>query len=86
MNELVPVVGGLVAGTVIYRLVGPGRRLPWSVTSSIAIGVLAATVSGELAESVAFLIIDIPVAFVCCVGATAACVFVLGGSADERSP
>jgi hypothetical protein len=78
MNEVLPVIGGFVAGTVIYRLVAPRRRLRWSVTTSIAIGVLAAAVSGELAESFAFLLIDIPVAFVCCVGATAACAFARG--------
>ena len=61
MSEFVPIIGGLIAGIAIaYRFKGwRARRVPMAL-ASVVIGVFAAWVSGELAESPAFLAIDIP--------------------------
>ena len=65
MAELVPILGGLLTGFAIGRGVSNGRtRLALMAATSVAIGVFAGVVSGELAESWAFLAIDIPGAFI----------------------
>jgi hypothetical protein len=59
--ELVPILGALVAGVVIgLRFEARRARLVLIGAASIVIGVFAGLVSGELAESPAFLAIDMP--------------------------
>ena len=64
MFELLPIVGGLGAGFVIGGLaVG---RLRWLavVAAGVVVGSLVALLSGELAESLGFLLVDVPVGVV----------------------
>lgn len=87
MAELVPILGGVLTGFVIgARLRGRPVRLVWMVATSVAIGTLAALVSGELAESPVFLAIDIPGTFV----AEAVAIFTVDrlgwGAVGERPP
>jgi hypothetical protein len=63
--ELVPILGGLLAGLVIGRTVAPWpARLGWLLGAAVLIGVAAGLLSGELKESWAFLAIDIPGALI----------------------
>ncbi len=65
MAELVPILGGLLAGFVIARRVAGNRmRVVLIGAASVAIGVFAGLVSGELARSLAFLAIDVPAALI----------------------
>ena len=86
MGEIVPIVGGLMAGFAIgYRVDGRRARLSSLTAASVVIGVFAAWVSGELAESAAFLAIDIPGTFL----AAAVAVFTvdrLGARAAGQRP
>jgi hypothetical protein len=65
MVEFVPILSGLVAGFAIASFVriGPGRSA-LVVVASVAIGLLACALSGELARSWAYLAIDIPEALI----------------------
>src|SRR5947208_913922 len=73
--ELIPAAGGLAAGTAIYACASAQRRLPWSIAVSVVIGLCASAISGELAASFGFVLVDTSLAFVCCVVAAAACRF-----------
>ena len=74
MWELLPVVGGMVLGVVVFTARPRGGRGAWVLGGALVIGALASWASGELAESPAFLLVDIPLV---CVGA------VLAGSARD---
>ncbi|HEV2815142.1 MAG TPA: hypothetical protein VGW10_17945 [Solirubrobacteraceae bacterium] len=64
MFELLPIVGGLGAGFVIGRhFVGRLRWLAVVVAGAI-VGALVALVSGELAESLGYLLVDVPLGVV----------------------
>jgi hypothetical protein len=71
MNELLPIAGGLLLGTIIAR-VRPSWRLPLAVFGVIVIGFAATVLSGEFRISWGFLAIDIPGT-----GVAAACGYVL---------
>jgi hypothetical protein len=64
IGELLPVLGGVILGVVVRTRRPPGRRWPWNAAGSVIVGFLAALVNGELAESWAFLLVDIPAAAV----------------------
>jgi hypothetical protein len=68
MAELVPILGGLVAGFAIGQRFQPGRRRTIRLlAASVVIGIFAGIVTGELAQSAAFLAIDIPAALLAAV-------------------
>ncbi len=64
MGELLPILGGVIVGVGVTRLRPRGHRWPWLVAGGIVVGVVAAWVSGELAESLGFLLVDVPLATV----------------------
>lgn len=59
MNELLPLISGLVVGVALGFL-APRLRLLFGGISAFVLGVLATVVSGEFKLSWAFLLIDIP--------------------------
>lgn len=73
MTELWPALGGFAAGTAIYVHAAPGRRLALSLSTCVAIGLLASALSGELATSFGFLFVDVPLALIGCGAALSAC-------------
>ena len=65
VGEFAPIISGLVAGLAIGRCVrkGPGRSV-LVVVASVAIGLVACSLSGELSHSWVYLAIDIPEALI----------------------
>ena len=60
MWELLPVAGGLVLGVVALRTLS-GRARVWTVViGAVAIAVVAGLLSGELASSAGYLLVDTP--------------------------
>ena len=60
MWELLPVAGGLVLGVVAFRTL-TGRARVWTVViGAVAIAIVAGLLSGELARSAGFLLVDTP--------------------------
>jgi hypothetical protein len=64
MGELLPILGGCALGLGVASLRPRGRRWPWLLAGSVVVGILAGVVNGELSESAAFLLLDIPAALV----------------------
>lgn len=58
-NEFLPVVSGILLGSVLGFL-RPGLRLRIGAVLAVLLGVLATVVSGEFEISWGFLLIDIP--------------------------
>lgn len=58
-NEILPVVSGLVAGTLLGGVTARRRPLVWAL-ASVVLGLLATVVSGEFRASWAYLLVDIP--------------------------
>lgn len=64
MGEVVPILGGVIAGFALgYFVQGWRARLAPLIAAAVVVGVFAAWVSGELSESPAFLAIDVPGSF-----------------------
>ncbi len=63
-SELVPIVGGLILGSML-TLIRSRMRLVTGVGISVVLGVLATIVSGEYKIGWEFLLIDIPLVAVC---------------------
>ena len=59
MNELFPILSGLVIGGLL-GLIRPTLRFSAGVVLAVAFGVLATVLSGEFKMSWGFLLIDIP--------------------------
>jgi hypothetical protein len=59
VNELFPVVAGLLCGVLLGSLTAR-RRVIFGLIVSVVAGVLATVISGEWRISWAFLLIDIP--------------------------
>jgi hypothetical protein len=59
MAEVFPIVAGAFCGVVVMRL-HTRHRMSILVATSIAIAVVAGVVSGELARSAGFLLVDVP--------------------------
>lgn len=59
MQELVPILSGLIIG-VLLGLLRPSLRVPLGGSLIVIFGVLATVVSGEFHITWAFLLIDIP--------------------------
>ncbi len=62
MGELLPILGGVIVGVGVVRLRPTGRRRTWLLAGAVVAGVLAAWVNGELAASLGFLVVDVPLA------------------------
>lgn len=62
MFEVLPVIGGLGAGFVVGGMTSGWLRWAGILVSGVIVGSLVALVSGELAESLGFLLVDVPVA------------------------
>jgi hypothetical protein len=62
MGELLPILGGAIVGAVALRM--PSLRWRWIFVAvgSVVAGALASFVNGELAISVGFLLVDVPLA------------------------
>ena len=58
--EIIPISAGVILAFVFARFRPSSQRLRWAVTAAVAvvIGFIAATVSGEIHESWAFVILD----------------------------
>jgi hypothetical protein len=59
MHELFPIVGGVLIALVASRLTSPLSKTAVLVVLGVALGGLASFISGELAESWAYLAFDI---------------------------
>ena len=59
MAEVFPIVAGALSGIAIARLC-PRHQTSTLVATSIVIAVVAGLVSGELARSAGFLLVDVP--------------------------
>jgi hypothetical protein len=59
MNEVFPIVGGLLLGALLVRIPA-GRRLWVGLAGAVVIGFLATVISGEYRLGWEFLLIDIP--------------------------
>lgn len=59
MNELFPMVSGLILGSALTRI-RPRMRLTVAVGASVVLGTIATVISGEYKIGWEFLLIDIP--------------------------
>ena len=59
MNELFPILSGLLVGSVL-TLVRPHTRLVVGIVASVVLGTTATVISGEYKIGWEFLLIDIP--------------------------
>jgi len=64
MNELFPIVSGLILGSML-TLIRPQMRLTIAVGASVVLGTVATVVSGEYRIGWEFLLIDIPLVALC---------------------
>jgi hypothetical protein len=64
VGELLPVLGGLLLGGLVFHLRGRGHRLPWVIVCAVIVGASASWVNGELEISVSFLAVDAPLALI----------------------
>jgi uncharacterized membrane protein YeaQ/YmgE (transglycosylase-associated protein family) len=64
VGELLPVLGGLLLGGLVFHLRPPGLRLPWLLAGAVVVGVLASWINGELEISPTFILVDVPLALV----------------------
>ena len=67
MNEVFPVVAGLVIGLVVHRVANPRWRAVALVILCAIAGLTASFISGELFVSWDFLFFDIPLVFLAAV-------------------
>jgi cyanate permease len=70
MNEVFPVVAGLVIGLVVHRLANQRWRAAALVVLCTIAGLAASFISGELFVSWDFLFVDIPLVFLSAVVVT----------------
>ncbi len=70
MNELLPIVSGLVLGSAL-ALIQPRRPGVLGLAASIVLGALATVLSGEYAIAWTFLLIDVALVGACAAGAFA---------------
>ncbi len=59
MNEILPMVSGLIAGVMLGGL-APRLRLLFGAAAAVVLGTLATVISGEHLVSWGFLLVDIP--------------------------
>jgi hypothetical protein len=71
VNEIFPVVAGVMIALVAERLTGSARaRAATVVVLCAGFGVVAAAVSGELAESVLYVLVDFAIVLASAAAAT----------------
>jgi ABC-type Co2+ transport system permease subunit len=63
MHELFPIAAGVLVGLLTFRIAQPRWRAAALVVMSVVFGFAASAISGELALSWGFLLIDIPLVF-----------------------
>ena len=68
MNEIVPLVGGLVVGLLLPLVPGRRPRLVVGVLAAFAVGLLATAVSGEYRIGWEYLLFDVPLAGIASAG------------------
>ncbi|MCS7051078.1 MAG: hypothetical protein NZL87_05645 [Thermomicrobium sp.] len=68
MGELLPISAGVVVGLLCWRIASPRLRTAVLVILSVVFGALASFLTGELALTWGFLLIDIPLVFLVAVG------------------
>lgn len=69
MNEVFPVVAGLLLGFAAFRIESIRLRAIVVAVVSVLLGVVATIISGESLISWAFVLIDVPLVLACAVGA-----------------
>lgn len=70
MGEILPISAGVVVGLICWRIASMRLRTAALVILSVLFGTLASFLTGELALTWAFLLIDIPLVFLVAVGTT----------------
>uniref|UniRef100_A0A7C1JVN0 Uncharacterized protein n=1 Tax=Thermomicrobium roseum TaxID=500 RepID=A0A7C1JVN0_THERO len=70
MGEILPISAGVVVGLICWRIASMRLRTAALVIFSVLFGTLASFLTGELALTWAFLLIDIPLVFLVAVGTT----------------
>lgn len=68
MNEIVPLVGGLIVGLLLHVVPGSRLRVVVGVLAAFGVGLLATVVSGEYRIGWEYLLFDVPLAALCTVG------------------
>ncbi|GBD19919.1 hypothetical protein HRbin28_00356 [bacterium HR28] len=68
MGEILPISAGVVVGLICWRIASMRLRTAALVIFSVLFGTLASFLTGELALTWAFLLIDIPLVFLVAVG------------------
>lgn len=58
MNEIFPIAAGVVTALIVHRVASSRLRVVLLAALSLTFGLIAALISGELAESWAFLLVD----------------------------
>lgn len=70
MQEILPISAGVVVGLICWRIASLRLRTAALVILSVVFGFLASLLTGELALTWGFLLIDIPLVFLVAVGTT----------------
>lgn len=70
MQEILPISAGVVVGLLCWRISSPRRRAVALVLLSVIFGFLASLLTGELALTWGFLLIDIPLVLLVALGTT----------------
>lgn len=70
MQEILPISAGVVVGLLCWRISSVRRRAVALVLLSVIFGFLASLLTGELALTWGFLLIDIPLVFLVALGTT----------------
>jgi hypothetical protein len=90
LTELFPILGGGALGLAVLRIAQPKLRGLVFAIGAIAIAALAGLISGELAQSAGFLLVDLPLtvaaaALVVTVGSRSAAASRLLGRSSGRA-
>lgn len=85
MNELLPVLSGLVVGGSL-GLCAPRKRPRVAALASVVLGLLATVVSGEYAVSWGYLLVDVPLVAVSAAAGAAATRSLLVRAPHHRLP
>ena len=83
MNEIFPIMSGLLVGSVL-TLIRPNARLTVVIVASILLGTAATIVSGEYKVSWEFLLIDIPLVALSSLAGFTTVRLVRGATAEEE--
>ncbi|MDW8060127.1 MAG: hypothetical protein RMK01_08640 [Thermomicrobium sp.] len=84
MGEILPISVGVVVGLICWRISSVRARTVALVLLSVLFGALASLLTGELAATWAFLLIDIPLVFLVAVGTSLLLARVAAARATQR--